>query len=632
MKKIPICILTGILLLGGLQACNLQGKSDLVKRLEAIFYDPSFAGIPDRHFSAADYGAVGDGKTLNTRAIQKAIDAASEAGGGVVSFPPGTYLSGALFIKSNVELHLDEGVTVQAIQADSAFPDVWTRIAGIEMYWPAALINIYEQKNVRITGKGTIDGNGKYWWTKFWGDPPLSGGMWSRYSKMGVRWALDYDCKRVRAVVAYKSENVLMKDFTVLRSGFWTVTMTYCSRVHVDGIVIRNNIGGFGPSSDGIDTDSSGDILVENCDIDCNDDNLCIKSGRDADGLRVNRPSENIVYRNSITRAGHGLFTIGSETSGGMRNIEVYGLRAVGTNMGIRFKSAKVRGGEIRDIWFHNIEMDSVRYPFHFELYWYPQYSYPVIPESFPKDSIPEHWKVMTQPVIPPERGIPEFHDITISDVTVKHAGTAFYANAYPEKPIHDVTWKNVSISADKAGSISHARDWTMENVSLEVEDGGKIRMEDCENVGQPEYSSGPEPDEGSGTAGPRFSELLESMGSWGTAGRISVGAGDGRIIHKGDTLYSDTIRVIFTGVEETEFGFSEPLGDGYYISPVNIRTGEQGGRLSVSSERVHHWILYASREKKPGGVSGAGDWQYDPDRHRLVIRKTGSAFELEIR
>lgn len=378
-----------LLFLALISGCNKEESSDLVRRLENIFYKPGFAFVPGVSFPATEYGARGDGTTINTEAIQRAIDAASAAGGGVVNFEPGMYLSGALFVKSNVELNIGEGVTIKAIHDEKAFPDVWTRVAGIEMQWPAALINVYEQKNVRITGKGSIDGNGKFWWDKFWGDPPRSGGMWTSYVDKGIRWAVDYDCKRVRAVVVYGSEDVLLEDFTVKRSGFWALTMTYCSRVHVRRIMIRNNIGGFGPSSDGINTDSSSDILVEFCDIDCNDDNLCIKAGRDADGLRVNRPAENIVYRHSITRAGHGLITLGSETSGGIRNIEVYGLKAEGTNTGIRFKSARVRGGLVENIWFHDIEMDNVASPFHFELDWYPSYSYPVIPPGLSGDSLP---------------------------------------------------------------------------------------------------------------------------------------------------------------------------------------------------------------------------------------------------
>lgn len=476
-----------MIIFSGLSSCSGSGNSELVKRLEAIFYDPSFALIPEARFNVADYGAVGDGETLDTRAIQDCIDAASRAGGGVVSFPQGIFLSGAIFVKSNVELHIDEGVTIKAVQDDSQYPEIWTRIAGVEMDWPAALINIYKQKNVRITGKGTIDGNGKYWWDKFWGDPPKSGGMYVDYVAMGLRWAVDYDCKRVRGVVAFESEDILLKDFTVRNSGFWTVTFTYCKRGYVEGVIVRNNEDAFGPSSDGINTDSSSDILVENCDIDCNDDNLCIKAGKDADGLRVNRPAENIVYRNCITRSGHGLFTLGSETSGGMRNIEVYGMKAVGTSMGLRFKSAKVRGGLMENISFHDIEMQGVSYPFHFELNWFPEYSYPTIPKNIPKDSIPDRWFAITRPVVPPERGIPEFRNISFSHITVTGAKKAIFVNAYPEKPMTKLHWEDVSIQAGEAGQINHALDWTMENVSLFLPDSGKIELNNAVNVETPE-------------------------------------------------------------------------------------------------------------------------------------------------
>ena len=310
--------------------------------------------------------------------------------------------------------------------------------------------------------------------------------MYREYEERGLRWAVDYDCKRVRAVVVYHSEDVLLQGFTILRAGFWGVSMTYCDRVHADGLVIRNNVGGYGPSSDGVNTDSSRNVLVENCDIDCNDDNLCIKSGKDADGLRVNRPTERVVYRNCVTRSGHGLFTLGSETSGGMHDIEVYGLRAEGTAVGIRFKSAKVRGGVMRDIWFHDIEMVGVDNPFRFELNWYPEYSYPEIPPDIPEEEINERWRVLTQRVEPLERGIPEFRDITLSEMAVRDAGNAFHVNAYPEKPMRNLHWENITIQARKPGRILHARDWTMENVTLLTPDGEPLELEDCAGVELP--------------------------------------------------------------------------------------------------------------------------------------------------
>ena len=166
------------------------------------------------------------GRTLNTESIQRIIDAAAAAGGGRVTFNPGVYVSGALFIKTNVDFHVPEGVTIRAIQDDAYFPDVPFRIAGVTMEWPAALINVYREQNVRISGRGTLDGNGKYWWDKCWGDPPLSGGMYQNYADRGLRWAVYYDCKRVRALVVYESEEIVFRDGDIYRSGFWTISLT----------------------------------------------------------------------------------------------------------------------------------------------------------------------------------------------------------------------------------------------------------------------------------------------------------------------------------------------------------------------------------------------------------------------
>jgi polygalacturonase len=441
--------------------------------------------LPARALSVADFGARADGVMTNTAAIQQAIDAAARAGGGEVTCQPGTYLTGAIFLKSNVRLRLDEGVVLCAIPDDSLYPEQPTRIAGIEMPWPAALVNIYQQTNVAITGKGVIDGNGQFWWRKFWGDD-RKGGMLKDYTARGLRWAVDYDCKRVRALAVFDSQDVEIRDVTIKRSGFWSLTLTYCERVTVDGVVIRANTGGFGPSSDGIDIDSSRHVLVQNCDVDSNDDNICLKAGRDWDGLRVNRPTENIVIRNCISRAGHGLFTIGSETSGGIRNVTVTGLKAYGTGNGIRFKSARVRGGIVENIFVRDITMESVANPLHFELNWYPSYSYPTLPAGVNPNTMPPHWATLTRRVEPPARGIPEFRNIVISNLTATGAEQAIYANAYPEKPMRDVRLDNVRIEAEKPGRIANAADWTMNDVVIATPGGVNVKITNSTNVPQP--------------------------------------------------------------------------------------------------------------------------------------------------
>ncbi|WP_297095691.1 glycoside hydrolase family 28 protein [uncultured Draconibacterium sp.] len=603
-----------------------------MQRLEGIFYNDSFASVPETEFNVADYGAVADGKTLTTEAIQKTIDAAAEAGGGRVIFPAGTYLSGALFVKSNVELHIGEGVVIQAIQNNDYYPRLATRIAGIEMLWPAALINVYDEKNVRITGKGTIDGNGKYWWDSFWGDPKYSGGMYGEYNEKGIRWAVDYDCERVRPVVVWESEDVLLKDFTVQRAGFWTVSLTYSTRVHVDGLVVQNNIGGHGPSSDGVDTDSSKDVLVENCDIDCNDDNLCIKAGKDADGLRVNRPAENIVYRNCITRSGHGLITLGSETSGGMRNIEVYGLEAIGTSTGIRFKSAKVRGGVIENIWFHDIKMKDVANPFHFELNWYPEYSYCNIPESIPEEEIKDRWRVLSQRVIPEEKGIPEFRYIKISNVKVENAEQAFYANAYPEKHIHDISFEDVKVEAKESGKLSYASDWTMTNVLLVSASGKPIELLECNNIQQPEILSLTENEEPKPEIIQSLEEQMKQLSVNKEVVIIPVNPTAKQAVAQGDTtLFSEEMQIHILQQKEASLSYQEPMGDGGNFMPVDITFKSKNGIIEVKAQREHNFKFVVSAETEPTNVTGADNWQYDPENKHIVITKKGNSFSIQI-
>jgi polygalacturonase len=371
---------------------------------------------------------------------------------------------------------------------DADYPGIWSRVAGIEMQWPAAVVNVYGQTNVSITGKGTLDGNGSYWWRKFWGED-RKGGMLKDYVARGLRWAVDYDCKRVRALLIYDSKDVKVSDITIERSGFWSLTMTYSERVTVNGVIIRANVGGHGPSSDGIDIDSSREVLVENCDIDANDDNICLKAGRDADGLRVNRPTENVVIRNCITRAGYGMFTIGSETSGGIRNVQVSGMRAIGTKLGIHFKSAKIRGGVIENIAIRDAIMEDVERPLNFELNWYPAYSLPTLPPELEHAKNPAHWAVLLTPV-PPERGMPEVRNISIANLKATGAKLALAVNGYPEKPIRDVRMSNVSIEAVSAGTLRHATDWQLTNVVIKAADGKPFSLTNCKGVKLPPVAS----------------------------------------------------------------------------------------------------------------------------------------------
>ena len=417
--------------------------------------------------------AAGDGVANSTKAIQQAIDNCAKSGGGIVTFKPGIYVSGALFLKSNVHLRVDTGVTLTGSQDDADYPSLWTRVAGIEMKWPAALINVNEQRNVKISGGGTIDGNGKKWWDKYWA-------LRREYEPRGLRWASDYDAERVRLMVIWKSSDVTIENLSLKRSGFWTLQVVYSDHVTVDRIKITDNSG---PSTDGVDIDSSSYVLVQNCDIDNNDDDICLKAGRDYDGLRVNRPTEYVVIRNNVTRRGGGIISFGSETSGGIRKVVAYNNRGIGTLEGIRFKSAKTRGGYVEDILIRDLKMENVPLPFTFTLNWNPSYSYATIPKD--AVNIPAHWVALSTKVEPPERGFCEFRNIRIENVEIVNARRIFSASGLPEKQIVNVSFANVTAQGVDAGSIEYARNWTMRNVRLKTQ--GPLKISNAQNVESPD-------------------------------------------------------------------------------------------------------------------------------------------------
>jgi polygalacturonase len=431
-------------------------------------------GARAAEFPVTNYGARPDGKTIDTLAIQRAIDAAAAAGHGKVVFPPGVYLSGSIFLKTGVRLDVGKGATLRGMQKLSAYPERWTRIAGIEMTWPSALINVYQQSDVRIYGQGTIDGNGKFWWDKYWR-------MRRAYEKLGLRWAVDYDCQRPRLIQIYKSSNVSLKGLRLERSGFWTVHICYSHQVTVDGVTIRNNIGGRGPSTDGIDVDSSAHVLVKHCDISDNDDAICLKAGRDADGLRVDRPTEDVVVRDCIVRDGAAGFTIGSETSGGIRNVKVENITVLRhVPRGIYFKSAKTRGGTIQNIVIRDMHMEGVAVPIGVNLNWNQSYSYAHLPQGMKK--VPRYWKLLTAPV-PAQKGLPHFQDITISDITATKARLAFAVRGYGDDFLKNFTFRNVSIQAQSAGTLQNAENWNFVRTHIQSADGSHVTLKDCRSV-----------------------------------------------------------------------------------------------------------------------------------------------------
>ncbi len=423
-----------------------------------------------------NYGAINDGKTLNTIAIQKAIDECAAKGGGIVTFNPGKYLTGSLFIKKGVIFKVGKGVEILGSQDIKDYPEIDTRVAGIEMKWPAALINVIKQSKATIAGEGLINAQGKPFWDYYWN-------LRKEYEPKGLRWIVDYDAKRPRTILIAESSDIELKEVNIQQAGFWTVQVLYSSYVTIDKITIRNNVDGHGPSTDGIDIDSSSWILVQNSDIDCNDDNFCLKAGRDWDGLRVNRPTAYVVIRNCVARKGAGLLTLGSETSGGIRHVWATDLVGYNTGNALNIKSATTRGGTVEDIYFNNITMYGVGNVLQVNPNWNPTYSYSTLPAGFNPDSIPIHWKKMLTHVEPAEKGIPKILNVNLYNVRATAAKKAIAANGLKASTLKNFTFKDIHIETQDAGVIDFAENWTFDRVVIKAANGGKVKVTQSINI-----------------------------------------------------------------------------------------------------------------------------------------------------
>jgi polygalacturonase len=334
--------------------------------------------FPARTFDVTRYGAKGDGTALATDAIASAISACAAAGGGRVLVPAGTFLTGAVHLKSNVELHLAEGATLRFSTDTAHYPIVLTRWEGMELFNYSPLVYAYGQKNIAITGSGTLDGQGgaEHWWS--WKGPwhgTVDGG-WREgmpnqlparkrlfeMAEAGVpvekRVFGDGAYLRPSFIEPYACENVLIEGVRLRGAPFWQVHPVLCRNV-----IVRNlDILGHGPNNDGCDPECCAMVVIEGCTFDTGDDCIAIKSGRNADGRRVARPSEDIVIRNCRMKEGHGGVTIGSEISGGVRRVfaERCTMDSADLYYALRFKNNAARGGLLEDFHFRDIVVGQV--------------------------------------------------------------------------------------------------------------------------------------------------------------------------------------------------------------------------------------------------------------------------------
>ena len=398
--------------------------------------------FPDKTFSILDFGAVPDGKTKNTVAFAQAIAACNQAGGGRVVVPAGTWFTGPIIFRSNVDLHLEKGAVVSfsSDPVDYA-PSVFTSLGRAR---PGLICN-NEGQNIALTGEGEFQGNGQPWWKpvtekkklKLKRDPRVST-IPAEFSFIDPGTGKKVTIGRPTFVSFNNTTNLLIEGVTFRDGPIFMVHPNDCENVIIRNIRV---LAAEGENTDGIDPAACRNVLIENCYLDTGDDCLVIKS-------REGRPAENIVIRNLTAKRGHGGVVIGSTIKGGVRNVFAYDCDFDGTDAGIRIKSNRDCGGPVENLWFEDIRMGTI----------------------LKQAIIMDMWYNDKERTLPPNpRSTPAFHDIHIRNVTCEDADQAMVLVGLPESPIHDITLADVTIRARKGVTEEHTENITRANVKIQL-------------------------------------------------------------------------------------------------------------------------------------------------------------------
>ncbi|WP_165353994.1 glycoside hydrolase family 28 protein [Bacteroides salyersiae] len=386
-------------------------------------------------------GAKADGKTLNTMLINHTVDRLSQAGGGTLFFPAGTYLTGAIRLKSNITLELEAGATLLfSDNFDDYLPFMEVRHEGVMMKSFSPLISAMDAENITIKGEGTLDGQGKAWWTEFFRiyvDLEKNGmrelnkyqPLWERendvealYAETNEDWhgTLKRRFFRPPFIQPVRCRRVRIEGVKIINSPFWTVNPEFCDNVVVTGVTIHNVPS---PNTDGINPESCRNVHVSDCHISVGDDCITLKSGRDAQARRLGVPCENITITNCTMLSGHGGVVIGSEMSGSVRKVTISNCVFDGTDRGIRIKSTRGRGGVVEDIRVSNIIMSNIK-----------------------REAVVLNLKYSEMPVEPMSERTPLFRDISISGLTAVGVKTPVKIVGLEEAPVTDIILRDINV------------------------------------------------------------------------------------------------------------------------------------------------------------------------------------------
>ena len=447
--------------------------------------------IPDRQVLLSDFGADATGSQLCTDAFAKAIDALTQQGGGHLVVPRGVWLTGPVVLKSNIDLHLKKGAVVLFAADESLYPLIDTSFEGLETRRCQSPLSARGATNISITGDGVIDGNGQYWrpvkrmkvtdshWKRLLARPgsiELRKDYWvpsEGYAKgeqganMNVpkaqteeEWQAIKRFLRPVMISLVECKNVLLQGVIFQNSPAWNLHPLMCENIIIDDVLVRNP--DFAQNGDALDLESCKNALIVNSRFDAGDDGICIKSGKDADGRRRGRPCENVVVDGCTVFAGHGGFVVGSEMSGGVKNIKVTNCQFVGTDVGLRFKSTRGRGGIVENIFIDGISMTDIEtYALTFNMYYGGKSVSEVLADGDSSDGVP---------VEPVTEETPIFRNIDIRNVVCHNAGYAMEFNGLPEMPIDGINLENIYISAHKDATFQYSKNITKKNVNITIE------------------------------------------------------------------------------------------------------------------------------------------------------------------
>jgi polygalacturonase len=448
-----------------------------------------------KSYDVTEYGAVGDGKTMNTGEFKSAIEACAADGGGVVEVPPGTFLTGPIELKSNIDLDVQAGATILYSRHFDDYPLRVTSFEGrttVECTSPLWGENLHD---VSVTGAGVIDGQGEVWrptkrskmndaqWQQqlaiggvvdrsgenwFPSQAAMTGGM--ALSRLRARATApnvaDYvpyrDLLRPPLVTLSNCKHILLEGVTIRNSPGWNIHLLLSDDIVVWHLTVFNEI--FAQNGDGIDIDSCRHVVIANSKLDAGDDVVCLKSGRDAEGRALNRPTEDVFVHDCQIGHGHGGIAIGSEMSGGVRNLVVEHCVFDGTDTPLRFKSVRGRGGVVENIQIDDVQMSNItQAAIQFDLFY-----------------MMKHAPDAPQPVTD---ATPIFRNFTIKNASCTSADTAILLRGLPEMPIQNITFENVNLTADKAGLLMDGKDLMFKNVHVHAKSGGLVSVKRVENL-----------------------------------------------------------------------------------------------------------------------------------------------------